>query len=186
MIHGFIYDILAEANVGINDLNGVAVAIGPGSFTGLRVGLATAKGICWPKGLPLAGISSLLAVARCAKAEISKFLAIKDAKRDEFYYGGFIRDQKMLEQIIPDSLGSVKDIINLINDGFAIVGPGTEELNRHVASKSDNSGSYDYHCLGGSVALEGISMISMGRVLDLAAAIPNYIRAPKPKEWKSA
>ena len=185
MIHRFISDILKEAGKNINDLESVAVVIGPGSFTGLRVGLATAKGICWPLGLPLVGISSLLAVAKCAQITDGNFLTVKDAKRSEFYYAGYRKDDSNLEQLIPDTIGPAQDIIDLMEDGFAIAGPGIEELRKHLSSRVESIGKYHRHGLGGAVALIGLDMISKGETLDLATSAPNYIRTPKPKEWKS-
>jgi tRNA threonylcarbamoyladenosine biosynthesis protein TsaB len=185
MIHSFITDVLKEGGKNIDDLGSVAVAIGPGSFTGLRVGLATAKGICWPLGLRLVGVSSLLAVAKCARISVGKILAVKDAKRSEFYYAGYLGNNGSLKQLISDTAGSAQDIIELIRDGYVVAGPGIEELRKHLSSQIDSIAEYDRHGLGGAVALLGLDMIIKGETLDLATSAPNYIRTPKPKEWKS-
>jgi tRNA threonylcarbamoyladenosine biosynthesis protein TsaB len=184
VLHNLLNDVLAKANVRISDLEGVAVAIGPGSFTGLRVGLASAKGICWPLNLPLVGVSSLLAVAKCARISEGEFTVIKDAKRNEFYYAGFRRDGDSLKQLIPDSVGLAEDMIGLMGKGFVAIGPGVDELKKYAAWPSDLIDGYDRHGIGGAIALAGIEMLSRGETLDLAASAPNYIRAPKAKEWK--
>ena len=77
LLHQFIVDTLKAARVTLDDIDGVSIAIGPGSFTGLRVGLAVAKGICWARHLSLAGVSSLMAVAACARKTTEKILAVK-------------------------------------------------------------------------------------------------------------
>jgi len=60
--------VLADAGVTIGDVEGLAVSIGPGSFTGLRIGLALAKGIAFAGGLPLVGVPTLEALAHVADA----------------------------------------------------------------------------------------------------------------------
>jgi len=85
--------VLAEAGLGLEDLEGCAVGLGPGSFTGLRVGLATAKGLCYARRLPLWGVSSLRAMA-CEEAERRPAgpdeplcCPLLDARRGEIYAG---------------------------------------------------------------------------------------------------
>ena len=185
MIHSFTNDILAMSNVNIKDLQGVAVAIGPGSFTGLRVGLATAKGICWSLNLPLLGVSSLLAAAHCAQTPNGNFVAIKDAKRNEFYFAGFMTNGLDIRQIIPDSVGPAADILELQRNGFSVIGPGVDEMRRYSPNPTGMAEGYNRDQLGGAVASLGIALLSRGETLNLETSTPNYIRTPKPKEWKA-
>ena len=90
-----------------------------------------------------------------------------------------------MKELIPDTVGPAQDIIDLIKDGFAAVGPGIEQLRKHLSSHVDSIGEYDRHGLGGAVALIGLDMMSRGETLDLATSAPNYIRTPRPKEWKT-
>jgi len=91
-VHGeqltLLIDALFEAiNGSIKDLSAVSVAIGPGSYTGLRIGLATAKGIAFGLKVPIMGISSLQSLIYLAKQQHldSYFIAAFDAKRNEVY-----------------------------------------------------------------------------------------------------
>jgi tRNA threonylcarbamoyladenosine biosynthesis protein TsaB len=79
-------EALAAAGVGWDDVERIAVGVGPGSFTGLRIGIATARALAQARGLPVVGVSTLEALARGASAEI--VLAVLDARRGEVFAGG--------------------------------------------------------------------------------------------------
>ncbi|HTL71630.1 MAG TPA: tRNA (adenosine(37)-N6)-threonylcarbamoyltransferase complex dimerization subunit type 1 TsaB [Candidatus Eisenbacteria bacterium] len=79
--------LLRGGRLGWDDIDVIAVGLGPGSFTGLRVGMATAKTLAWSLGKKLVGVASLEAVAAAAAAEsgASRFAVLLDAKRGQFY-----------------------------------------------------------------------------------------------------
>jgi tRNA threonylcarbamoyladenosine biosynthesis protein TsaB len=186
MLHHFMADVMGEANIKMEQLAGVAISLGPGSFTGLRVGLAVAKGICWSLGLPLAGISSLLAVAHCAAMDRGRLVAVKDAKREELYFAAFEKDGDKLTRAAPDSVGPAAEVFKLISDGFKPIGPGIDALRRYDNERRfdlDEEG-YDREALGGIVAMLGKEKIAAGETLDVASTPPTYVRTPKPREWK--
>jgi tRNA threonylcarbamoyladenosine biosynthesis protein TsaB len=185
MLHQFLTNILNEANIKLGEIEGVAVAIGPGSFTGLRVGLAVAKGICWSMGLPLAGVSSLTAIAHCANKDLNRIAAVKDARREEFYYGAFERTGGISNQVVPDSVGPAEEILKIISKGFVPVGPGVAELSKYSKGAIVNpNAQYDHQGLGGTVALLGKKKIDAGESIEVGSAAPVYVRTPRPKEWK--
>jgi tRNA threonylcarbamoyladenosine biosynthesis protein TsaB len=85
-----ISEVIAEAGLKMKDLQAVAVSKGPGSYTGLRIGVSTAKGLCYGLGIPLIGINTLESMARRAIKEIGDIDALYcpmiDARRMEVYY----------------------------------------------------------------------------------------------------
>jgi tRNA threonylcarbamoyladenosine biosynthesis protein TsaB len=80
-------EVLAMAGVSMADLNAVAVSKGPGSYTGLRIGISFAKGLCYGSGIPLIGVGSLDSLCEIARAEHSGelFIPMIDARRMEVY-----------------------------------------------------------------------------------------------------
>ncbi len=85
-IHTAINDLLKSSAIPLQQLDAVAVTIGPGSYTGLRVGLATAKGLCYALGLPLITISTLKMMANAAKKTAADLICpMIDARRMEVY-----------------------------------------------------------------------------------------------------
>jgi len=80
--------LLADAGREIADLTALAVDVGPGSFTGIRVGVTTAKSLAWALGLPVTGVLSLAALARAAPPD-REVLAVRDAGRGRLYHARF-------------------------------------------------------------------------------------------------
>lgn len=93
ILHPFIQEVLAESNTHAKDLAAVAVSEGPGSYTGLRIGVSAAKGICYAQDLPLISISTLKAMAMRAIDETGEkdyyYAPMIDARRMEVYTAVF-------------------------------------------------------------------------------------------------
>ncbi len=108
----YIRDILAENNLTIQDCSAIAVSEGPGSYTGLRVGVSCAKGLCYGSGKPLIGVGTLDTIARCAidnnlinsgqdkieKDEPYLIVPMIDARRMEVYTATFNSNGEALTQ----------------------------------------------------------------------------------------
>ncbi len=87
-------EVLAEAGTGFADLDALAVTVGPGTFTGLRVGLAAARGIALARKLPCVGVTTLEAVAAPVELHGNERLAVSfDARREEVYFQIFEQNQ---------------------------------------------------------------------------------------------
>ncbi|HEX2254163.1 MAG TPA: tRNA (adenosine(37)-N6)-threonylcarbamoyltransferase complex dimerization subunit type 1 TsaB [Thermoanaerobaculia bacterium] len=84
--------VCRQAGVGLDALTAVAVDVGPGQFTGLRVGLVTAKAIAFARGIPLVPVCSLDALAHPARLDGRRVVAVLDARRGEVYHASYQRD----------------------------------------------------------------------------------------------
>lgn len=117
--------LLAEAGMAARGLQGVAVGLGPGSFTGLRVGAAVAQGLGQSLNLPVAGVSSFLAVAAAGGAETT--LVVADARQEMLYAGLYARRGGTWEALWPESLLSAAETAaRLPRAGVTLSGPGAE------------------------------------------------------------
>ena len=88
LLPGAVLDLLAGVGLTLDDVQGLVVGLGPGSFTGLRIGLATVKGFAYARRLPVAGASSLAALAlECP--EDTPLAAVAVARRGELYVGRY-------------------------------------------------------------------------------------------------
>jgi tRNA threonylcarbamoyladenosine biosynthesis protein TsaB len=88
-------DVLAEAGISRTDLDGIAYDNGPGSFTGIRIGLSVAQGFALAFDLPLLGVSSLMALAEGSR--VNAVLPAIDARMGEVYWGRLAQDKESVE-----------------------------------------------------------------------------------------
>jgi tRNA threonylcarbamoyladenosine biosynthesis protein TsaB len=92
--------LLRELALSVNDLDAVAVAQGPGSYTGVRIGVTTAKTIAWSRNLPLIGVSSLAALAMNGRHFDGGIVPLFDARRGRAYTGLYQRSDDGLVQMV--------------------------------------------------------------------------------------
>ncbi len=89
-LHNFIIEVLNRSNLKMNDVDAIAVSKGPGSYTGLRIGVSAAKGLCFALNLPLISVSTLKSLASSIQVKKGEFIIpLIDARRMEVYSGVF-------------------------------------------------------------------------------------------------
>lgn len=106
--------LLTQHDLTKRDVEGIAAAVGPGSFTGLRIGLAAVKGLAEVLAVPVAAVTTLEAVAAAADAQ--SVLAVLDAGRKEFYVGEYARSMRVREALM-----SAEELAAVVADSEAIV-----------------------------------------------------------------
>lgn len=106
-LHVFIEEIINEAGIQLKDLAAVAVSQGPGSYTGLRIGVSTAKGLCYALNIPLIAVDTLQALALKAKIAEGMIVPMIDARRMEVYSAvfssGLEKKREILAEIIDEN-----------------------------------------------------------------------------------
>lgn len=91
-LHVFIEEAIAESGISVQDLNAIAVSQGPGSYTGLRIGVSAAKGLCFALNIPLIAVDTLQTLASKANVSDGKIIPMLDARRMEVYSEIFTAD----------------------------------------------------------------------------------------------
>ena len=95
-LHPFIQDCLQESNLSIKDIDAIAVGKGPGSYTGLRIGVSAAKGLCFSNDIPLIAINSLEILSQSCQIDEGVIIPMIDARRMEVYSAIFDKDHSWI------------------------------------------------------------------------------------------
>ncbi|MDH5672848.1 MAG: tRNA (adenosine(37)-N6)-threonylcarbamoyltransferase complex dimerization subunit type 1 TsaB [Myxococcales bacterium] len=182
-------ELLTEAGVGFSDLEAIAVGLGPGSFTGLRVGLATAKGLAVAAGLPLRGVGSLPVLARGAGEAGQTVVTVGDAQRGEVFAAAYrVRDQGPVEVLLspfhttPEAAG--EQIVAALGGGLLCGAglrryPGLLEAlpaGRFVRTDPDHDFPRGRH-----LCREARALLALEGPSDLATLEPSYLRGSDAK-----
>jgi tRNA threonylcarbamoyladenosine biosynthesis protein TsaB len=126
-----IQNILNENNLDVNGLSAVSVGIGPGSFTGLRIGFSVAKGLCYPHNIDLIGISSLRIIANSVVKENKNIISLIKDKGEHYYVSKYSND---LKEIIEPKIKLIdRDYIFNILDDDSVIVVNTDESNEFIS-----------------------------------------------------
>jgi len=120
-LHVFIEDCVKEAGISYKDLAAIAVSQGPGSYTGLRIGVSAAKGLCYALGIPLIAVDTLKALAAQVKVTSGVIVPMLDARRMEVYSAVFDSNLESLraiqaEIITEDSFQELEGNVYFVGD----------------------------------------------------------------------
>lgn len=165
------------------DLAGVAVAAGPGGFTGVRTGMAAAKAIALSLDLPVLCVPTLLALASQVPTRglVSPML---DARKGKVFAALYRRDAEGLNEVLPEQLLDLTDWLTLLEtyraEGIAFVGEGAMRQKAALAERfAEGVLPDEAHLLrAGAVALIGAGMHERGEGQDAMSALPSYMREP--------
>jgi len=171
---------LARAELSIGDLDAVAVSIGPGSFTGLRVSLALAKGLVFAGGLALVAVPTLDALAHAADAPAGAVVcAALDARKREVYAALFrMTDDGQPERLSPDLALAPAALAERLPAGCVLVGDAAEVYPDALGGCGIRAFA-THHPRGGLVARLGAERLTRGSGDDPGSLEPAYVRPPE-------
>jgi tRNA threonylcarbamoyladenosine biosynthesis protein TsaB len=120
-LHVFIEELIQEAGIHFKDLRAIAVSQGPGSYTGLRIGVSAAKGLCYALNIPLIAVDTLQILASQAKVNEGFIVPMLDARRMEVYSAIFNskleKQREILAEVITEnSFESITQTVYFVGD----------------------------------------------------------------------
>ena len=171
--------VLARAGLSVEDVEGLAVSIGPGSFTGLRVGLALAKGIALAGGLPVVGVPTLEALAWVAEAPPGTTIcAALDARKREVYAALFVATEAAPRRVSTDVALAPEALAARLTAPCVLVGDAGEVYGEVLGARATLRPFATHHPRGGVIARLGAERIAAGEGANPGPLEPTYVRAP--------
>ncbi len=184
--------VLKNCNIAPEEVEAVAVAAGPGSFTGVRIGVAAAKGFAWAREIPCYGVSTLEAMALQLGMQNGIILPVMDARRSQVYTALFRVDAGCLTRMMDDcaiSLEELKEKIKTLEEPIFLVGDGSILCYNTLKEAVSTLVLPPEHCMhqrAAGVGLGANAKILAGEPGDANALQPNYLRLSQAERERLA
>jgi tRNA threonylcarbamoyladenosine biosynthesis protein TsaB len=176
----YIEKLLKKLKLKLEDFDGFSVSIGPGSFTGLRIGLATIKGLGFASGKPVVGIPTLDALAFLSRGSKYPVVPLLDAKKKQVYAAVYHTQDNEIKRKSSYFVVDPFELIQRIPEEVAFTGPGTvvfrSEIKKKMGKKAHFLRGEKTLPSGAAVAYMGWEKIKQGEKEDLFLLEPIYVR----------
>ena len=175
-------ELLKQCGCTAQDVDAVAVAEGPGSFTGVRIGVAAAKGFAWGKNIPCYGVSTLESMALSLAAYDGMVCPVMDARRSQVYNALFYVNQGVLSRAADDRAIALSDLAEELKNTekpIFLVGDGSILTYNTLHDEIPNlvlPPEHRMHQRAVGVGLAALGKIEAGEPGDGNALTPNYLR----------
>ncbi len=178
--------VLRETDTRVEDLAAIGLSIGPGSFTSLRIGVATVKGLAFGSSLPVVGVSTLQALAEasaCTGDTEAPIVAMLNAQRGEVYAAGFDGSQGSFaprEDVLPELVYNADELAAQLPPGCRAVGAGTVVVSERLRELRGD----DVRCVentgqepcAASIGRLAVASLAAGGGGPVATLMPRYVR----------
>ena len=185
-------DMLTSCSLTPGDVDAVAVAAGPGSFTGVRIGVAAAKGFAWGGEKPCYGVSTLEAMALGLGIYNGYVVPVMDARRAQVYTATFLAQEGKLQRITEDraiSLTQLGEEMENLQEPIFLVGDGSRLCYTTLKERLPTlvmPPEHRIHQRATGVALAAAAAVEAGQSGDGAALTPNYLRLSQAERERLA
>ena len=183
-------DALKQCGKCAQDVTAVAVAEGPGSFTGVRIGVAAAKGFAWGREIPCYGISTLEAMAESLGAFQGYVCPVMDARRAQVYNALFYVNRGVISRVTPDraiALNDLSEELKNLTEPVFLVGDGSNLCYNTLSKEVPNlvlPAEHRMHQRAMGVALLAAKQAAQGIAPGGADLTPNYLRLSQAEREK--
>lgn len=175
-LHVFIEEVVQEAGVSFFDLDAVAVSKGPGSYTGLRIGVSAAKGLCFSLDIPLISVSTLRSMAhQIVSQQLDFIIPLLDARRMEVYAAVFDMQYRQVRETRAEIVDGNSFGIYSEQGKVMLIGSGAEKCKKVL---KQDSVSYDSSIVPSAKEMASISYkkFEVGNFEDVAYFEPYYLK----------
>ncbi|CAA0214407.1 Inactive homolog of metal-dependent proteases, putative molecular chaperone [Tenacibaculum maritimum] len=136
VLHSFILEVLSESNVTTKDIDAVAVSKGPGSYTGLRIGVSAAKGLCFAFDKPLIAIDTLASLSHSVSIKEGVIVPMLDARRMEVYDAVFNKEHELIREIKAEIIDASSFQEYLLKGEVCFLGDGAAKCKEVIKHKN--------------------------------------------------
>ncbi|MBP2058536.1 tRNA threonylcarbamoyl adenosine modification protein YeaZ [Lactobacillus colini] len=185
-----ISEILKENNLTLNDIDRFAVAQGPGSYTGLRIGITTAKMFASILDKDLVGVSTLASLAQGVDAGDSIIVAELDARNDNFFAGGYVKDDNGVKNVVADGHYHIDDLLNKVkaaagNKKVIFVGSDIDKYQDQITSIWPEINYQQAPAGANQVHAANIGLLALdSEAIDPDKMVPKYLRRTQAElDW---
>ena len=183
-------DVLKQCGKSARDVEAVAVAEGPGSFTGVRIGVAAAKGYAWGKEIPCYGVSTLEAMAESLGIYEGYICPAMDARRSQVYNALFRVEKGIISRVAEDraiTLADLKEELLTLEGPIFLVGDGSTLTYNTLKDSVENlilPPEHRMHQRAVGVGLVAARMAAEGLAPSGGELTPNYLRLSQAEREK--
>jgi len=175
-----IHKVLGMAGFRVGELDGLAVTIGPGSFTGLRIGVSTVKGLAHALNKPVVGVSSLDAIAWQCADRSHLICALLDARKGEVYSATYRFENDTLTQKSLENATAPEAAVEGLKEPCVFIGSGAQLYRRNITNVLGNLANFapeDQNIIrASSVGFLSMEKFKTHDTSEAAGLVPHYIR----------